>query len=722
MLLRRAFWGRPARQLCSAQASRCGRPAGVCLARCGGWHAAATVYRSASSAQDGTATGAAIQDRGRARQMDLAEALADLDELVGSNTSSLGNDSELVRRGASKNTIDEHSGGEELTDLLAMVKQRDYPEEASTSTDGEWETGGAADLSDSSRDALSTSVRSRTRAELADALRQEEIEDARARYKKKRWARNWVVKRTAELHRRKADAAEVEQAIQQMITRGDLPTVVTYNTLIAACGRGGSGKPPVRPSDAKRAYNAFVEMKRRGLVPTASTYSALLTTLSRAAVSGRSTSTRMHSAAATRIEAAASGTHCFTALSVSILSFVATATTCAQTHSMCFVAAAEHMYEKVWLEMAQYLSDHARGLVDMSESDRTVLCNSALNAALRRGVGPGQSGRDKDKFAQMREYMRAHGVVHDAVSYTLLVRVAKLELDEAVRETEVVANRTRQQQHHRHTRAEIAAATAAAVAAERQAALALRNLLNLWMVLGKADARAHAAGMPSVLDSRLTNGLLAALASAGRLIDVDPLALTATSVNDPLHADIGHAADRGGLQDHQRGTYSTNNEPQAETAAHESSLDFELGYDVDDSNVDPLRWAEEHRHDDDTSDTSDTFEGQAQHDDESANADESGQWVPRSGFGEERRVRQRKAIVAMSWQLWGSLQTQMETRAATRAAHGNQHDPKRQTGRHRSQDYKKQAQEEQEEREGVAHVLSTLTQVMLRTGDSDDQA
>ena len=312
MLLRRAFWGRPARELCSAQASRCARAAGVRVARCGGWHAAPTVYRSASSAPDGAATGAAIQDRGRARQMDLAEALADLDELVGSNTSSLGTlGSELVGHGDAKSTIDEQRGGEELTDLLAMVKQRDHPEEASTHADGEWGSGGAADLSDSSRDALSTSVRSRTRAELADALRQEEIEDARARYKKKRWARNWVVKRTAELHRRKADAAEVEQAIQQMITRGDLPTVVTYNTLIAACGRGGSGKTTVRPSDAKRAYNAFVEMKRRGLVPTASTYSALLTTLSRAAVSGRSTSTPRHSAAATRIEAAASGKCCF---------------------------------------------------------------------------------------------------------------------------------------------------------------------------------------------------------------------------------------------------------------------------------------------------------------------------------------------------------------------------------------------------------------------------
>lgn len=377
------------------------------------------------------------------------------------------------------------------------------------------------------------------------------------------------------------------------------------------------------------------------------------------------------------------------------------------------------MYEKVWLEMAQYLSDHARGLVDLRESDRTVLCNSALNAALRRGIGPGQSGTDKDKFTQMREYMRAHGVLHDAVSYTLLVRVAKQELDEAVRETEIVANRTRQRQQHRQSRAEVAAATAAAVAAERRAALALRNLLNLWMVLGKADAHAQAAKMPSVLDSRLANGLLAALASAGRLIDVDPLALTATSGNDALHADLGHAVDRDGLQDHQRDTYSANNEPQEETAADESSLDFELGYDVDDSNVDPVDCAEEHRHDDDTSDT---FEDQTQHnDDSSENEDESGQWVPRSGFGEERRTRQRKAVVSMSWQVWSSLHTQIETRTATRAAQGSQTDPKRRAGRNRSRDDKHLAREEQEEREGVAHVLSTLTQVMLRTGDLDDQ-
>jgi hypothetical protein len=140
--------------------------------------------------------------------------------------------------------------------------------------------------------------------ELAKALRQEEIEDARARYNKKRWARNWVVKRTAELHRRKADAAEVEQAIQEMITRGDQPTVVTYNTLIAACGRS---KSAVRSSDAKRAYKAFVEMKRRGLVPAASTYSTLLTTLSRAGSGGRLSSARARSSAAARIEAAARG-------------------------------------------------------------------------------------------------------------------------------------------------------------------------------------------------------------------------------------------------------------------------------------------------------------------------------------------------------------------------------------------------------------------------------
>ena len=35
----------------------------------------------------------------------------------------------------------------------------------------------------------------------------EDIEDARRRYQRKRWAHNWVVKRTTDLHRRGADAA-----------------------------------------------------------------------------------------------------------------------------------------------------------------------------------------------------------------------------------------------------------------------------------------------------------------------------------------------------------------------------------------------------------------------------------------------------------------------------------------------------------------------------------
>ena len=279
-------------------------------------HASSTVLRSREDA------GEAIQDLGRARHADLAEALADLDELVGGSSSIRSNDNlggGLAERSARQSAVDEHSGGQELTDLLAMVKQRDQPEEAATggvAEDEEWGAAGAADLSDSSRDALNTVVRSRARAELTEALRQEEIADARARYNKKRWARNWVVKRTAELHRRKADAAEVEEAIQQMITRGDLPTVVTYNTLIAACGRpaggrGRGGSAAVRPSDAKRAYNGYVEMKRRGLVPTASTYSALLTTLSRTASGGGpragASGRRGSSAAAARIEAAASG-------------------------------------------------------------------------------------------------------------------------------------------------------------------------------------------------------------------------------------------------------------------------------------------------------------------------------------------------------------------------------------------------------------------------------
>lgn len=365
------------------------------------------------------------------------------------------------------------------------------------------------------------------------------------------------------------------------------------------------------------------------------------------------------------------------------------------------------MFEKVWLEMAGYLSDHARGLVDMNERDRTVLCNSALNAALRRGAGQNHLGRDREKFAQMREYMRAHGVVHDAVGYTLLVRVAKHELDEAVRETEVLANRSRQRQLHRMTRVEAAEATAAAVTAERRAALALRNLLTLWMVLGAADARVQAAGKSSMLDSRLTNGLLAALASAARLIDADPLALTVT---------IGKGAhdENGGDRQQQQQRDGTE-----QPAVDMSSLDFELGYDVDDSSPEPLNVAEEH----DDGDAS--FGNQSSGGDDSESEDSSSQWMPRSGFGEERRARQRKAIVAMSWQLWSSLQTQLEVNADARAKRAgssstqNEHETK--TDNNRNHHENSEARVKQDEREGVAHVLSTLTGVMLRAGDGDDQ-
>lgn len=259
-----------------------------------------------------------MQGRDLARQADLAEALADLDQILDAETSKGSVVGVLAGRSDEDDTVDTHRGEKEHTDLLAMVKQRDQLDEEATAVGDEWEAGGGADLSDSSRDALNTSARSRMRAELAEAVRQEEIEDARARYNKKRWARNWVVKRTAELHRRKADAAEVERAIQQMITRGDVPTVVTYNTLITACGRS---KSAVRTSDAKRAYNAFVEMKRRGLVPTAATYSALLTTLSRIGSNRRRTSMRTQSAAAARIEAVASGEWSFVCALLSCAAF-----------------------------------------------------------------------------------------------------------------------------------------------------------------------------------------------------------------------------------------------------------------------------------------------------------------------------------------------------------------------------------------------------------------
>ena len=192
------------------------------------------------------------------------------------------------------------------------------------------------------------------------------------------------------------------------------------------------------------------------------------------------------------------------------------------------VITSEDLFDKAWEGMARFLSDHACGLVDMSERDRTVLCNSALNAALRYGGGveAAAAGRTMGRFVQMREYMRAHSVTHDAVAYTLLVRVAKQELAEAVRETQrLVASRTRQGQS---SRAEEAAAATAAAVVERRGALALRNLLNLWVELGAADTRVQAAGEQSILDSRLVNGLLAALGAAGRLIEADPLALTVT--------------------------------------------------------------------------------------------------------------------------------------------------------------------------------------------------
>jgi hypothetical protein len=396
---------------------------------------------------------------------------------------------------------------------------------------------------------------------------------------------------------------------------------------------------------------------------------------------------------------------------------------------------ADDMFEKVWKEMAQYLSDHARGLVDMKEIDRTVLCNSALNAALRLDEVQEHLGRGREKFAQMREYMRAHSVVHDAVGYTLLVRVAKQELDEAVRETELLANRTRQQQREEVTRAERAAATAAAAAAERRAALALRNLLNLWTTLGLADARVQAAGKSSMLDSRLTNGLLAALASAARLVDVDPLALTASVGANERHVGADHDANKGYRQ--QRDGNSADDEQQVEPEIDASCLDFELGYDFDDSSPEPFHVAEQHDNDsddddgdedyddDDNDDEDRSFDHQSTRDDESDSEDSSGRWVPRSGFGEERRARQRKAIVAMSWQLWSALQLQIGARATAGATHsdGGGKDTEREspTGRDRKQSARHEAREKQEERKGVTHVLSTLTSVMLRAGDADDQ-
>lgn len=354
--------------------------------------------------------------------------------------------------------------------------------------------------------------------------------------------------------------------------------------------------------------------------------------------------------------------------------------------------------------MAHYLSDHARGLVEICERDRTALCNSALTAALCLIARADHNESGKHKFAQMREYMRAHGVVHDAISFTLLVRVAKQELDDTVKETELVASRSRQRQRQPYkSRAEAAAATAAAAAAERRAALALRNFLGLWMALGAADARCQAAGKPSMLDSRLVNALLAALASAGKLVDVDPLALTATISDDEGKDEEPH------------------------TTVDDNSPDFELGYDIDDSNSSASHFENDctdgesfYPFDDQSRGGEDDLEDDEYEDDDSESA--GTRWVPHPDFGEERRARQRKAIVAMSWQLWGSFQTQVEIRAAERATRSSSHNGRgSQTSRHRNRNRRRVAQEEQQEREDVAHVLSTLTGVLLRAGDADDQ-
>ena len=486
MLLRRALTHGP-------QRARCACPAPLQLPRrC--LHASVAFHQRKKGEEDAAVTQRVAKSR-KVRD-ELAEALADLNAMVdGSSPTGSGGAGDLVDGAAGRSAVDEHSGGDELVKLLAMVHQREQSEEAAAGAgaageheDG-WGGGAAADLTDSSRDAFGTSKRKKANAELVASLKQEEIEDARARYNKKKWARNWVVKRTTELHRRRADAAEVEQAIQEMVNRGDLPTVVTYNVLISACGRppNGAVAHSVRPSDAKRAYKGYVEMKRRGLVPTAATYSALLTTLGRVNERDRSQAQRRRgkSAAAARIEAAGAGGE-------------------------------GDLFERAWEGMAGYLSDHARGLVVVGERDRSVLCNAALNAAMRKG----DAGRGK--VAQIRDYTQTHAVRLDAVGYTLLVKSAKQALDEAVQATISAAKRANSK-----------ATTASAAAAERDGAIALRNLLTLWMELGAAEIEARSPGTDgdTLLDGRLVNGLLAALGSAARLIEVDPLALTTTTIS-----------------------------------------------------------------------------------------------------------------------------------------------------------------------------------------------
>ena len=589
-------------------------------------HAAA----AAAGGQPPASAPAAAKPRGRAVTAEVAEALADLDAMLtnGAAAAAVGPDAAESR------------GEEELRDLLAMAGEREAVDsEAEHGAEAnEWGSQGGADLTDRSRDALTTSDRSRAAKELSEASRQEEIEDARRRYQRKRWAHNWVVKRTTDLHRRGADAAEVEDAIAQMITRGDSPTVITYNTLIAACGRGGQrgrgrrgkGGGAVRLSDARRAYRAYTELKRRGLMPTPSTYSALLTAV------GRVETQRGGGRLRSRAGGAGGGG-----------------------------GSAEELFEKTWEAMAGYLSEHARGMVAVDERERTVLCNAALNAALRQGDA------GKGRLRQMRDYMRVHDVGHDMVSFTVLLRGTKQELEEAVAACNASQATTRAGKRRRGS----ADAAAMAARAERSGVAALQALLRLWMEIGETDRAARMAGRESLLDGRLVNAMLASLSVAGRLIESDKLALTAmVDVEGP----------------------PTEPEPFPD--------DDEVGggeYEYEDDEYDDTFAAEAARE-----------EAQAAEERAEGTKPEREPWDAHmsAGIGEERRARQRKAIVAMGWQLWHALEEQMVVSAARR------------TRRDGSRRAKRLKQEEAEERRSQAHVLSSLMSVMVRAGGQEDVA
>jgi hypothetical protein len=140
----------------------------------------------------------------------LSEALGDLSALAVHRGGAPSYERTTPRQGPGYGRADE-----EFSQLLHLVGARDRrPAEGRTlDLDNAADTagsGGIFDLDDESRD--HTRRKRRDHGLLTTSLQQEEAEDARRRYRQKRWARNRVVTRTHALHARQADPAEVEGA------------------------------------------------------------------------------------------------------------------------------------------------------------------------------------------------------------------------------------------------------------------------------------------------------------------------------------------------------------------------------------------------------------------------------------------------------------------------------------------------------------------------------